>query len=150
MKGVIYADPSLLVSTLIQDANTERAFELVGAATRIFAITDLVELEIRNALELAAYRFPRALEAVERANERFAGMLASGHWRMMEIDFRRSLQRARGLSIGHTRKTGCRSLDILHVAGAMELGIRKFWSLDEKQRAFASAAGLDVSPNSIT
>jgi hypothetical protein len=56
MKGVIYADPSLLVSTLIQDANTERALELVGTATRVFAITDLVELEIRNALELAAYR----------------------------------------------------------------------------------------------
>jgi predicted nucleic acid-binding protein len=50
------------------------------------------------------------------------------------------------LSIGHTRKTGCRSLDILHVAGAMELGIRKFWSLDGKQRDFAREAGLEVSP----
>ena len=29
MKGLIYADPSLLVSTLIQDANTERALQLV-------------------------------------------------------------------------------------------------------------------------
>jgi len=146
MKGLIYADPSLLVSTLIQDANTERAFQLVSTSNRVFAITELVELEVRNALELAAYRFPRAVEAVERANERFVGMMASGHWRTIEVDMRRCLQRARGLSIGHTRKTGCRSLDILHVAGAMELGIRKFWSLDERQRAFASAAGLEVSP----
>lgn len=146
MKGVIYVNPSLLVGTLIHNATTERALELVGRATRVFAITDLVELEIRNALKLAAFRFPEALEAVERAHERFAGMMASGHWRLVEVDFRRSLQRARSLSIGHTRKTGCRSLDILHVAGAMELGIRKFWSLDEKQRAFASAAGLEVSP----
>jgi hypothetical protein len=36
------------------------------------------------------------------------------------------------------------------VAGALELGIRKFWSLEEKQRAFASAAGLEVSPKAIS
>lgn len=146
MKGLIYADPSLLVSTLIQDANTERALALVASAKRVVAITELVDVEIRNALELAAFRSPRAVSTVERAVERYGRMIQGGLWRMIEVDYQRCLQRARGLSIAYTRRSGCRSLDILHVAGAMELGIRKFWSLDAKQSGLAREVGMEVSP----
>lgn len=146
MKDLIYADPSLLVSALIQDANTERALALIGSANRVIAITELVDVEIRNALELAAFRSPSAVDSVERAVERYGRMIQGGLWRMIEMDFKRCFQRARGLSRSHTRQSGCRSLDILHVAGAMELGIRRFWSLDAKQTTLARAVGMEVSP----
>lgn len=118
---------------------------LVAASRKFIAIAELVEVEIRNALELAVYRSPGTVEAVERTNDRFAQMMDGGSWRVVEVDFQRCLQRVRGLSGGHTRKTGCRSLDIPHVVGAMELGIRKFWSLDEKQCALARQVGLEVN-----
>ena len=60
---MVYVDPSVLVGFLISDANSERGMELLGRAKSPVAITKLVELEIRNALELAIFRQPKA-EAV--------------------------------------------------------------------------------------
>jgi predicted nucleic acid-binding protein len=46
--------------------------------------------------------------------------------------------------VKHTRSIGCRSLDILHVASALELEIRHFATFDTRQQQLARAAGLRV------
>ncbi len=39
---------------------------------------------------------------------------------------------------------GCRSLDVLHVASAIELGLRVFVTFDVRQQELARSAGLKL------
>jgi len=50
------------------------------------------------------------------------------------------------LSTRHTPTLGTRTLDLLHVAAALELGCTDFLSFDNRQRQAAQAEGLNVLP----
>jgi len=56
------------------------------------------------------------------------------------------LRRADDLSKRHTITDGHRSLDILHVATALQLEAEVFLTFDERQRKLAHAEGLKVKP----
>ena len=142
----IYVDPSVLVGSLIKDANTERGMRLLGSARTLFFLTELANLEILNALELAEFRQPAQSASVVRARTRFKELLSDGLWVAIETDLIRTFQRAQGLSRGHSRVIGCRSLDILHVASALEIGARIFWTFDGRQKELARQTGLKVNP----
>ena len=45
----------------------------------------------------------------------------------------------------HGPKLGVRTLDSLHVALALELGAKAFWTFDERQAKLATAVGLSLS-----
>ena len=53
---------------------------------------------------------------------------------------------ARDLSDRHSEMIGCRTLDLLHVAAALSLGVKTFVTFDERQRAVAKLEGLTVKP----
>jgi predicted nucleic acid-binding protein len=40
---------------------------------------------------------------------------------------------------------GVRTLDTVHVAAALELGARNFWTFDDHQSRLATAVGLDIT-----
>lgn len=42
-------------------------------------------------------------------------------------------------------RLGCRTLDTLHIASAVELGADEFWSFDSRQLKLARACGLKSS-----
>jgi len=56
--------------------------------------------------------------------------------------FSETLLEAERLSALYSEKLGTRSLDVLHVAGALVLGTRELLSFDARQAALARAAGL--------
>ncbi len=51
---------------------------------------------------------------------------------------------AERLSALHSEALGTRSLDILHVAAALVLGLAEFLTFDRRQHALALAAGLQA------
>ncbi len=57
-----------------------------------------------------------------------------------------SFQRATDLSKLYTRTLGSRTLDILHVAIALELDVEVFFTFDKDQAVLARRAGLAVRP----
>ncbi len=67
-----------------------------------------------------------------------------GRYRQADLLWRSALRRAGELSRQHTRALGTRSLDVLHVASALELGLRRFVSFDGRQQKLARPAGLKV------
>ena len=141
----IYVDPSVLVGSLIRDANTDQGIKLLSSTTAPFVLTELASLEILNALELAEFRQASQSAAAARAKARFGDLLANGSWISIETDLTRVFQRAQGLSRGHSRVIGCRSLDVAHVASAMEIGAREFWTFDARQKELARQVGLKVN-----
>lgn len=54
------------------------------------------------------------------------------------------LTEAERLSALHSETLGTRSLDILHVAAALVLGLPEFLTFDQRQLALARAAGMRV------
>jgi predicted nucleic acid-binding protein len=50
------------------------------------------------------------------------------------------------LSEKHAATEGQRTIDLLHVALALEAGAKTFLSFDQRQRKLAKAAGLKVKP----
>lgn len=58
--------------------------------------------------------------------------------------WRAAINRASELSRRHTPTLGTRSLDVLHVACALELQLRHFLTFDERQRQLAAAVGLKL------
>jgi predicted nucleic acid-binding protein len=63
-----------------------------------------------------------------------------------KADWDRVLERATKLAAQSGAEFLCRSLDVLHVAVCLELGLSKFRTLDERQRKLAERQGLQVSP----
>ncbi len=55
-------------------------------------------------------------------------------------------RRADYLSEQHAARQGQRTIDLLHVAIALESGAKNFLSFDRRQRRLAEAAGLKVKP----
>jgi len=45
----------------------------------------------------------------------------------------------------HGARLGMRTLDSLHVAAALELGAKSFWTFDERQAKLAAATALQTS-----
>jgi len=62
------------------------------------------------------------------------------------VDMNELFQRAQMLSDRYTPIHAARSLDLLHVAGALLLEAKVFLSFDERQRRVAHGEGLVVYP----
>ena len=143
---MIYADTSVLSSLVVNDSNRSRSLELVSRARRPFAFSELHRLEVENSIALCVASRRMTEREASLSHQKVAGLVKGGKW--AEVDFRweQVFARAFGLSRAHTSRISSRSLDILHVACAMDLGLREFWSFDVKQRRLAELVGLKVNP----
>ena len=143
---MIYADTSFLVSLILEDGNSDAATGLVRDCRDSLVWTDFLKLELFNAIRVRVAE-NRLSEANAETGRELAGQLIqSRRWERREPDWPRVLARANGLSAAHAAVTKARSLDILHVACAMEIGVKEFWTFDKRQRALAEEVGLRVNP----
>lgn len=141
----VYADASVMVSLILEDGNSIRAKELLRDFNGRLVWTDFLKLEVFNAIRMGVGEGRQTeLEAGVSLNLA-KRLVANGKWQKHELDWARAFARAQGLSNGHTSETKARSLDIVHVACALELGIRDFWSFDNRQKMLAERAGLWVN-----
>ena len=98
---------------------------------------------------LAGFRSAISDDAMTDALASIEEDLVEGRYFYADVLWRATLRRATEMSRTYTSKFGCRTLDILHVATAMELGLRSFVTFDGRQRQLARATGLRVvSPTS--
>ncbi len=100
--------------------------------------------EIINSIELAVFRRNITAAIAEGALADLASDLTEGRLALADVPWRRALDRAAELSRAYTPRLGTRTLDVLHVASALELGIRAFVTYDERQAALAKAVKLRV------
>lgn len=101
--------------------------------------------ELVNAIALAVFRRDIPPAAAREAFEVLDQDIAEGRLRLVEILWRRALDRAVALSKSHTPELGTRSLDVLHVAAALVLQMSSFVTYDGRQSRLARAVGLRVA-----
>ncbi|HSP43423.1 MAG TPA: PIN domain-containing protein, partial [Luteolibacter sp.] len=72
----------------------------------------------------------------------------AGRFVRIDYDLAAVFIRAERLSAKCSARIGSRSLDLWHVAAALEAGCRTFVSYDSRQRKAAELSGLQVLPAS--
>ncbi len=124
-----YADSGVIAKLYVPEPNSPEAVRLVSSYAPPLALTHLQALEVRNALRLKVFRGE-----------------SRGRWQLPRYALSDVYREAEELSGKHAASTGCRSLDILHVAGATVLGVRDFLTFDARQGKLARKARLRVLP----
>ncbi len=97
-----------------------------------------------NGVGLAAYRGIITDKIHDAAMAALDDDFAQGRYRPGDVLWRAILKRAGELRRNRTRSIGCRSLDIVHVASAVELEFKHFATFDVRQQQLAKAAGLKI------
>lgn len=137
-----YVDPSALLKLYIHEPASAAMSVWRGRTKGALPITLHGRLEVVNGICLASFRKIISAEAFSDAIASFDEDLAEGRYVETDVLWRATLRRASQISRAHTPAVGCRTLDVLHVATALELGLRNFVTFDGRQRQLARAAGL--------
>ena len=139
-----YADPSALLKLYLNEPESRAMTLWRSKATGPLSVTHHGRVELVNGIALAAHR--RLID-----DHVFTAALASldddfrqGRYTQVDLLWRAALNRAGDLSRSFSRTMGTRSLDVFHVASALELGLRFFLTFDTRQQNLARTVGLRI------
>ena len=144
---VIYLDTSALLKLYIHETHSEAVQEWVEGQDAPLPVWDLQQTELKNALRLKVFWGDISVTQADRLIQLFDQRLRRGQYFYPEIDkagLRASFQELSR----ETMRLGCRTMDILHVACAMQIDPKAFVTFDARQRELARHANLPVLPES--
>jgi predicted nucleic acid-binding protein len=139
-----YADPSALLKLYLHQPESARMNAWRGRIRGALAVTHHGRVEIINGICRAGFRKHITAEAMSDALASFEEDYQEGRYTSADLLWRAALKRASDLSRQHTPALGCRTLDVLHVASALELRLAYFLSFDRRQGRLAHSAGLKL------
>lgn len=139
-----YVDPSALRSLYVHDDRSARFCAFRRRIGGALPVTRFGRAEIVNSIELGVHRKLIDRDAASAAIRDLDADISSGRLSIMDALWRRTLDLAAELSTAHTARLGTRTLDVLHVATALSLEMKRFVSYDARQVALAKATGLRV------
>jgi predicted nucleic acid-binding protein len=138
----VYVDPSALLKLYLKEPESRAMTAWRSKIGDPLVVTRHGRLELTNGIGLALYRGIVTEETREAALAALEDDFTRGRYKQADVLWRATLDRARDLSREHTPSIGCRSLDVLHVASAIELELKHFATFDARQQQLARAAGL--------
>ncbi len=140
------ADSSLIVALYLAEVDSARADAVCAAQLPPILLTDWHRVEIANAFERAVLSGRIAAPQAAQLWQDFSEDVNAGRFRIAAVDHQAVLGRSLILTQKHTATKGTRSLDLIHIATALELGADTLLSFDDRQKKAASAEGLVVLP----
>ena len=140
----IYADPSALARLYLHQPGSRQMVAWRNRVTGALPVTHHGRAEVINAISLAVFRGEITADQAVGSQDWFAEDFVTGELAQADILWRAALNRAAELSRRHTPQLGVRSLDVLHVACALELKLRHFLTFDDRQAKLAAATGLKL------
>src|SRR3954463_5445394 len=140
----VYVDPSALLKLYLHQPESPAMNAWRSRTRGALPITHHARVQVVNGICLAAFRRDIGAPALRDALASFEEDFAAARYVTADVPWRSALRRAGELSREHTPELGCRTLDVLHVACALELGLRDFFTFDGCQRRLARSVGLKV------
>ena len=130
----------------MEETTSKAADTALGTNRQPVPLMPLGLLEMRNAFNLAV-KWKRITAAERDALwQDVEADLASGFLVPTTVPAADLYAKARELSDRYSPTLGTRSLDLLHVAAAVLLATKTFFSFDERQRQAAAGEGMEVKP----
>lgn len=140
------ADSSLIVALYLAEEDSARADAACAAVAPPILLTDWHRVEIANAFQRAVKNGRITATQAKLLWQDFTDDINTGRFEIATIDHAAVLNRSLELTQKHTATTGTRSLDLIHIATALEIEATDFLSFDHRQRQAGSAEGLNVLP----
>lgn len=140
---MIYLDTSALVKLYVLEAGSAFVQSCLSGQDEPIPIWELQEAELANALHLKVFRKEWTEEEAGLQIGNFQSRRRRGLYFFPEIDRTALLRDFHQLS-RETPRTGCRTMDIFHVACALQIPSCRFLTFDGRQAALARFAGLDL------
>ena len=140
---MIYLDTSALVKLYVLEAGSEFVQSCLSEQDDPLPIWELQEAELANALHLKVFRNEWTEAEADLQIEHFHSRKQRGLYVFPEIDRVELIREFHRLSL-ETPRTGCRTMDILHVACALQIPSCRFLSFDGRQGKLARMAGLEM------
>jgi predicted nucleic acid-binding protein len=137
-----YVDPSALLKLYLHQPESAAMNAWRAKTKGALPVTHHGRVEVINGICLAAHRREIEAEALADTLASFEEDFTEGLYRQADLLWRATLNRAAELSRAHSPRLGTRSLDVLHVASALELELRLFVTYDNRQAELARAVGL--------
>ena len=148
--NLAYADTSVIVKSYLDEPDSPEADRVLRGLGTPLAYTPLHEVEVPNAVYLKRFRGEIGVDEEREVLEALRGDLRQGLLLRPDfLDLRKVFVRAAMLAEKHSPQVGTRSLDLLHVAAALECGSGDFVSYDLRQRKVAAGEGLRVVPRTL-
>jgi len=141
---VLYVDTSVLVKLYIKEEYSLEVSHWIRRNNEAIPLTRFHELEFTNAIYLKQFRTEMTNEQALLVLSKFDEHQRRGVYYRPQINWTDAINFALDLSQNHTKTTGSRSLDILHVASALAIKANRFLTLDKRQSALAGLAGLTI------
>jgi predicted nucleic acid-binding protein len=138
----IYADSSFFASLYLKDAHSAAADQWLHGNERP-PITPLHIAEWNHAIAQHLFRRLITTAQAARLHRDFDRDCASRIWQNLAFP-ETALEVCGDLGRRYGPKLGIRTLDSLHVACALQLSARRFWTFDDRQKKLATLAGLDI------
>ncbi len=110
----------------------------------VVALTRFGYAELINAIALGQFRGSYGEAECIGAIQDVQSDLAEGRLRWVDLLWRAALERSASLSQQYGPRLGTRSMDVVHVASALELGVKQFVTYDQRQARLAQACGLTL------
>ena len=142
-----YADTGVMVKGYVLESDSEAAVKIIESLGDHLLYSHLHSIEIPNAIRLKRFRGEITKAQENAANRAFLSDIESGVLTPCEYDLGEVFLLAERLSAKHSAIIGSRSLDLLHVAAALEAKATHFDSLDTRQRNVATLNGLKMLPS---
>jgi predicted nucleic acid-binding protein len=141
---MLYLDTSALLKLYLREQGSEVVQACVAAQDLPLPIWEIQEAELINALRLKV--FWKEITSAQAATqiELFQKRRRQGLYHFPEIERIDLMNTFRHLST-ETPRLGCRTMDIFHVACALEISATEFLTFNQRQRALAAHAGLKVT-----
>ena len=140
----VYVDPSALLKLYLNEPESRAMAGWRAKMADPLVVTHHGRVELTNGIALTAHRGHIAETVYFAALAALDDDFTQGRYRQADLLWRAALNRASDLSRAHSRTLGTRSLDVLHVASALELGFTHFVTFDHRQQTLARAAGLKL------
>lgn len=138
----VYVDTSFLVSLYVRDLHSTEAIGLMASRPRPW-LTPLHRAEWAHAIERQVFQKVLSRREARELHAQFEKDRADGVWADAGLP-ELALEVCAQLARRHAARLGTRTLDALHVASALELKAKQFWTFDERQARLARAAGFKL------
>ncbi len=144
---IAYADTGFVVTLYKAESTSARAAAIMAKQKHSVCLSMLAEIEFINALHLAVFRKEISSPDAILKRRLFAEDVDNGIFTIMPVSPTALHAKTIELADRHSASTGTRSLDLMHVAAAVSLKTREFFSFDARQRKVAKSEGLTVRPS---
>lgn len=141
---MVYLDTSAFLKLYVRERESEWVQATIAAQHDPLPIWEILEMEFQNALFLKVFWGDLKQSEAKHQLSLFQGRKTKGFYFFPTLNRAELLEEFRRLS-EYTPTSGCRTMDVLHVAFASLIQPDRFITFDDRQARLAKMANLTIS-----